>query len=352
MFKMISGKFFRPNFISGVAVDSRIEVLDSLRAFAALSVCLFHFVCTTTGYFKNGTLLSIFSVGKHGVEAFFVISGFVIPWSMYMGRYKLSNFFLFFLKRLSRLEPPYLVSVALAALFLFLRSVWIGTGEYTGLSFNRIALHVGYMIPFVKGYEWLNPVYWTLAIEFQYYLLMALVFVPFMKMNTFVRAVFYSVLLVAGQFSPSHVIFCWLPFFLPGIDLFLLKSGKINVKEYLFFSAALFSYLFFRFPAVSVFFALVPVVFVLFFSQKSVWGLNWIGKFSYSVYLIHPILGAAVVNVLSHYFTQPLQKALVVLVGLGFTLFCSWILYIFVEKPSKKFSASVRYDKSKMVVKV
>ena len=59
-------------------IDSKINVLDSLRAFTTLSVCLYHFVCTTTGYVTNRWILDIFSVGKFGCGLlFFVISGFV-----------------------------------------------------------------------------------------------------------------------------------------------------------------------------------------------------------------------------------------------------------------------------------
>jgi len=93
---------------------NNIVVLDSLRAFAALSVCLFHFVCTTTGYITTDWILNLFDIGKYGVQLFFVISGFVIPWSMYAAGFQLKNLFSFLFKRLARLEPPYVFSVLIA----------------------------------------------------------------------------------------------------------------------------------------------------------------------------------------------------------------------------------------------
>jgi peptidoglycan/LPS O-acetylase OafA/YrhL len=101
--------------------NSQIPVLNFLRAFAALSVCLYHFVCTTTGYITTDWILNFFSQGKYGVQLFFVISGFIIPWSMWKSDYSLKNFFVFLLKRLARLEPPYLMSLILAITILMMR---------------------------------------------------------------------------------------------------------------------------------------------------------------------------------------------------------------------------------------
>ncbi len=50
----------------------RNQTVDALRAIAALWVCLFHFT-SATGVGRYGYL---------GVTIFFVISGFIVPWSM------------------------------------------------------------------------------------------------------------------------------------------------------------------------------------------------------------------------------------------------------------------------------
>ena len=66
----------------------QVNIIDSLRSFAAISVCLFHFICTTVGLDYPATMSSIFSYGQNGVLVFFVISGFIIPWSMYSKNYR------------------------------------------------------------------------------------------------------------------------------------------------------------------------------------------------------------------------------------------------------------------------
>lgn len=324
--------------------NSNIPILDSLRAFAALSVCLFHFVCTTTGYIESKWILNIFDVGQYGVQTFFVISGFVIPWAMHHAGYQFKNFFSFLLKRISRLEPPYLVSIVIALMLLFVREKFLGKqNDHIELSIKQIMLHLGYLIPFFKDYHWLNSVYWTLAVEFQYYLLIALLFIPLIKSGLIGRIVIY---ISIGLFSfcfPENFLPYSLPVFLFGILLFLLKASYIKKEEYYTATIILTGFCLWRYPLASVIFTIIPVIGILFFEKIKVAGLHFAGKFSYSIYLIHPLLGASFINILSHRFTGSFEKLLVIAGGLLFTFISAYVMYLIVEKPSKKLSASIIY---------
>jgi peptidoglycan/LPS O-acetylase OafA/YrhL len=86
----------------------RISVVEALRALASVSVALFHF-CSQLD--SNGAQI-VAAYGWLGVDVFFVISGFVIPLSLYGTGYGLRDFPSFLLRRLVRLEPAYLVSIA------------------------------------------------------------------------------------------------------------------------------------------------------------------------------------------------------------------------------------------------
>jgi peptidoglycan/LPS O-acetylase OafA/YrhL len=44
---------------------------------------------------------------------FFVLSGFIIPYSMARASYTVADFPRFVLKRVTRIDPPYLVAIAL-----------------------------------------------------------------------------------------------------------------------------------------------------------------------------------------------------------------------------------------------
>lgn len=328
-------------------ISQYIPVLDSLRAFAAISVCLYHFVCTTTGYISSQWLLDFFSVGKYGVHLFFVISGFVIPWAMYNAEFKISDFFYFFMKRLIRLEPPYVASLITMLVIIYVRSIVIDpSSAQVHPSLNQVLLHFGYLIPFFNEYTWLNDVYWTLAIEFQYYIFIALIFPLITKPNLIIRIVFY-VLFIAASFTTKSIFLpFWMPFFGLGIVLFLQLSSLISKKEFFIITSLLATYCLYKHPIAMVAFALLPVIAVLYWQDLKVFGLNFLGKFSYSIYLFHPILGATFINLMSHRFTSPLSKCLVIVAGLIITILSAWLTYIIVEKPSKTWSSKIKYKSS------
>lgn len=328
--------------------NSHIAVLDSLRAFAALSVCLYHFVCTTTGYIQTEWILNVFSFGKYGVQMFFVISGFIIPWSMHKAGYTLGNFFQFFLKRLARLEPPYLVSLAIAIVILLLRDRLLGPSEnLQPLSTTRVVLHFGYLVPFFEQYEWINQVYWTLAVEFQYYLFVALVFIPLTQWGLVARIVSYAGFLLLGLINGHDFLPHWLPIFLLGILIFLFRSQKISVREYYTVTLLTLVYGFFRYDIGELLFSALAVAAIVYRPALTSRLGDFFGDLSYSLYLIHPVIGATLINVLSHRITHPAGKAAVIALGVGVTILGSWIMYRLIEKPSKKLSSAITYGKKR-----
>src|ERR1700761_1982655 len=88
----------------------RIELLDSFRCLAILSVLLFHFTEKWTDLYPYKVAFNhIFSFGYLGVNFFFMISGFVISYSLENTPDPSS----FFRNRLSRLVPPMLLCTLL-----------------------------------------------------------------------------------------------------------------------------------------------------------------------------------------------------------------------------------------------
>ena len=138
--------------------------IEALRGVAALSVTWFHL----TNTYQAGWVRSSGTMGWLGVEIFFVISGFVIPYSLHQSEYRSSNFPRFMLRRLVRLEPPYLASIALVVILTELSSRSPG---FAGSAFIIRAdpSHILYVIPLTE-YSWVNVVYWSLAYEFVFYL--------------------------------------------------------------------------------------------------------------------------------------------------------------------------------------
>ena len=89
---------------------ARIAELDALRGIAVLSVILYHYTSRYNDLYQHkSTYLLNFTLGRLGVQLFFIISGFVI----FMTLERCSNIKQFIIKRMSRLYPAYIVSVTL-----------------------------------------------------------------------------------------------------------------------------------------------------------------------------------------------------------------------------------------------
>lgn len=189
-----------------VSPPTRIQIVESLRGLAALSVAWFHFT-NGQGLLQDGWLKSTGSYGWLGVEVFFVISGFIIPYSMCRGAFQFpSHYGTFLLKRIVRLDPPYLVAAILALCLLYISAAMPGfRGPQPELSIPQVILHLGYLNTFF-GYPWLIPVFWSLAIEFQFYICVAIVYPLLSNVSINVRILTLTAICASAYFVPSPAL--------------------------------------------------------------------------------------------------------------------------------------------------
>ena len=162
----------------GAAAAPRLQTVDALRGLAAaLAVVWYHLTFGDPKFLAPGVFQSTGRYGGvGGVYAFFVISGFIIPWALNRASYGHRNLFRFMAKRMTRLDPPYLVSIAfILALGVIARPIPGFHWHPRHVPLRQLLAHLGYANALL-GYRWMNDVYWTLGIELQYYLLLALVF--------------------------------------------------------------------------------------------------------------------------------------------------------------------------------
>ncbi len=323
--------------------DGQIPIINNLRGIAALSVCLFHFIYSTINFVKDETVLNIAYYGQFGVALFFVISGIVIPLSLIRSNYSLNNWPKFFLKRVVRIEPPYIVALALSIIILFGRQLVLNESN-VDVSLNQVLFHLGYLIPFFEKYEWLNGVFWTLAIEFQYYLVISILLLIVIKGKTVGRILFYALMLIAPFYFINTEFFPpYSALFLAGISWSFYYLKKIKALEFaivLFLSGIVVYY---KLGHIEAFIAIITILIVQTFNSFSLKGLNFFGNISYSLYLLHPLVGATIINILSHSFFQPWQKPLVIAFGLLVTIFSSYIMYLLIEKPTQLLSKRLTY---------
>lgn len=156
-------------------LPARLVSIDALRGAAAIGVVLYHTNAipgVDRSLLWGDALDDSMFLGKYGVWLFFVISGFCIhlQWArakVVAGARELA-FGEFWRRRIRRLYPPYLVTLA------FYIALRFSTGALTldGLSAWQVFLHL-FMLQNLdpRAISTMNNVYWTLAVEEQLYLL-------------------------------------------------------------------------------------------------------------------------------------------------------------------------------------
>lgn len=147
----------------------RLRPIDALRGIAALLVVWLHvtqgFAAAGGGHPVPGQWLAdvaqALDVGRIGVVAFFLISGFVIPWSIPAGQPSAAGAFL--LRRAFRIFPAYWLSIPLSVV----ATCWLWNAPF-GL--RDLVANV-LLLQDVVGARAANGVYWTLLVEMVFYLL-------------------------------------------------------------------------------------------------------------------------------------------------------------------------------------
>lgn len=328
-----------------------IPVIGALRGGAALAVALFHIVNTPTGFETNQLVREIFVKGAHGVQVFFVISGLVIPLSLMRKDFVARDFGRFMLKRSIRLEPTYLMVILVGLLWIPMRA-WLTGGDAVEYpEWPELLLNVTYLAPFV-GVEWINPVFWTLGIELQFYLLCALLFsIRFNQKLVGILWVYPLVSVILKPVASDMFLTSWLDFFMVGGLLALFFQGRLSESMLGGLLIACFVTAIWNHGYFLASILIVTALIILFLSGQSGGRFfQFIGYQSYSLYLIHPLVGTTFVNGAMRYldWSAPLIHWTIVLAATGLSVAMAQILYKAVELPTLNYSKSValKSDKS------
>jgi len=318
--------------------------LDYLRGIAAVSVCIFHFTTTLDYLADNDPLKHFFSYGHFGVEVFFIISGLIIPYSMAKGNYTIQKFSTFFKKRLIRIEPPYLFCVFLALLLNYITTL---TPFYVGkaykIDYAQVAYHFGYLNIFM-GKDWLNHVFWTLAIEFQYYLLIALIF-PLISHRKYYIWIPVLILFNAASFYFNrNFVFNFSIYFTAGILLYRYFAEISRKTELALTLSGVFLFLILRYTHEEIIITSFTILVIL-TPLKPMFLSTFFGDISYSLYLFHTPVGARLLNLTRRFSDSESLRYSMILVAFIVSVFVSYHLYRLIEKPFKNLSHKIKYDR-------
>ncbi|MEH6406586.1 MAG: acyltransferase [Leeuwenhoekiella sp.] len=326
----------------------QLDSLILLRVIAVIMVCFCHYGNALSEGHRFAGLFRIFSdYGNYGVHVFFVISGFVIPLSFARGNYKLYHYPRFLYKRFLRLHPPYLAALALTLIISF------ASYQVRNLPFPEDALSI------LKSTLYLhlpssNPVFWTLAIEAQYYLFIGLFYIALVKYPRKSIFIFIPVLLVLSQLSFVHIEFLnFLIFFLMGTIGFLIYNNMGNriLNSYTLAGLIIFMVIFYDIEESIA--ACSTLLFILLYRKPIPKYLKFPGMISYSIYLIHFPLGIKFINLIKHKI--PLSYSWVLFsVTMILVFAASYLFYRVFELHSEKLSKKIKYisnttEKSRIV---
>lgn len=352
-----------------------IPEIDGMRFFAIITVVLFHINTSFSGATNSNLRLLIgfdnfYEAGwwlvrlDLGVKVFFAISGFIlaIPFlKHYLANGKKITLSDYFYRRLTRLEPPFLIS-----LLVFYFTHIIILNEHALSILPNLIASLFYIHSFVFGFpSIINPVTWSLETEAQFYIV-----IPFLTSFLFLfkkrwlsfvfifLLIAFSIFLkyeidIKGLSNLSYSIFSYFSNFLSGLLfawLYLKKKIWVEKKNIIWDFIGLISlFLLFYFykPQAdwfnnSVFNASVFLMFLSVFKGNIT---NWfytrpiiyiIGGMCYSIYLLHYAFLEMITKIFS-----PIQLGYSYMIDLGLhfviytplLLFICSLFFIMIEKP-------------------
>lgn len=347
--------------------QARFAFVDSLRGIAALAIMFFHlwwYYDNFSGDFVNEVMMRL----RGGVQILLVISGFVIAYTLRRTWFTFNEVALFIGRRLVRLVPAYWVAIAIAMLTdVVCDYVWDLPKPIEGPhSISRTLAHMMFVQDILK-HDALSAGLWTLCIEMQFYFVAILGWG--LAQRLFPRP-------DVAKATPSAVGL--LVVFAPWAIVCLFTWRQMSSTEHLVIH---FLWMFFLgmitwwaldkavpLPAFAIIIAIglgdlcynsdwryqntvalttALMIFAAGYTQRlHVW-LNWsplqyLGKISYSLYLIHFPVSHLISSVGRQWYNDspsPLETTLILSTAVIVSLVAAQLLYMLVEAPSARWAA-------------
>jgi peptidoglycan/LPS O-acetylase OafA/YrhL len=293
----------------------RFRFLDAMRGIAAMWVVIFHILAghqiDLLAAVLPAPVVAFMSHGHLGVPIFFVISGFVIAHSVGLTRVTAGFLGRFIARRSLRLDPPYWVSIAFVIAMQVLALHFVAGKQAVLPSVGTVAAHLIYLQG-VLGLPEINTIYWTLCLEVQFYLsyVLLLGLVQRLAGGTLRHVVLLLALTTATASLPgvlgllpegAHEV--WFPVlwhgFLLGAFTYWSWRGLLDLRLWGGYVAIVFASGILRSDDFAIATAIAALAFQV-LARRADWAaplearwLQFLGRISYSLYLVHnPVSGA------------------------------------------------------------
>lgn len=325
-----------------------LDILQVFRGIAALMVVLHHSIGSINHYHNidNYGLNLLQSIGKFGVDFFFILSGFIISYTAYFKKNNPKAFSNYVKNRLVRIYIPYLpIGVLMFLLYTYFPLFSNGSREISVLTSLTL---------FPSGSPALS-VAWTLTYEIIFYILFSVYFISnrFWQIFSFswVCLIIYFNWIFQSALPDIALIKCFLSVynleFILGtiLSFFIIINFRFNLY-FVRFMALFFAVYFFITYALSLdfIFNFYPnLLFSLFcffliylftaykndkFKSNNLWML--IGNATFSIYLLHNPIQMTIVRLFPKIQLE-LRILLMLLSCLIISCVCGYIYYLIFE---------------------
>jgi peptidoglycan/LPS O-acetylase OafA/YrhL len=354
----------QPSTAAAVA-PSRLVFLDALRGIAAMWVVIFHFgedgrLRALQSAIPAWLNTAVFTAGHFGVPIFFVLSGFVITYAIGDDRVDARYFGRFALRRSIRLDLPYWASIALCLAYAAVKARLQPEPGVHVATVTDVVAHMLYLQDFL-GLPRINWVYWTLSFEIQFYLMFCALL-----------GVAHRLRRSADDRRPQHIVFMsaaivslvwplipalhlrglalpnWHGFLLGAFACWALR-GTIRPRWFGLYAALVCGVWGITRDSFTI--VCVITATIIFLTGKAghlgTWlGARWLqflGRVSYSLYLIHiPVSGAAFFVIGRFLGKSPAQDVIAMFLAIVVNCVAAQIFWWLIERPSTSLARRVR----------
>lgn len=344
----------------------RLDYLDSVRGIAAMMVVVYHFIGWQWSDQTSFHLASMIFNGADAVSFFFVLSGFVLSYKYFHYNHQL-KLFKFVYKRILRLYPAFIITVFINY-FYWMREETILHSLNDIASFNKGLWQELAMV--LNKHKYYNPG-WTLGVEMVHSLLMPLMVFSVIKKKYLLLCVLPIIYFILpnnlGSYGLHFTLGAVLSYYYKDITNYDFQSSKlftyrwpIAFVTFFFFSMRHIDRIFdfgegydkitklsgigmFHYSGIASFIILLYII-----NNKNTqkWlskgPFLFLGKISYSVYLVHWIIVVIVMarwsTWLSLFQNGNLTFAVMLMATILSTVVFATIMYYGIEKPMIAFS--------------